>query len=380
MAENVKILNTLNIDMDLDFFHQYIRKYEDLEPATDPYASRSINSLYYNMSSLPSIQNVSSTPIYLSINIQSLNSKYEQLKHQILDLLHSNVKIDAIAIQETWEIRYPDTLSIPGFQELIFKNREGMRGWGVGFYVRTGLNYKIIEELSPFENKILESLTIKLEYPGKRAVLLTSAYRSNGVIPGVTETNQLERFFTKFDELLHDISRINADSIVFMDSNINLLNLNEGCSAYFLDLFLSRGFLQCVMKATRFQNNSKTLLDNIFTTKSGRIISGTVISDISDNFFTFIQSTNCTAKGAEKTHTVRDFSDQNLNNFKAALGGANWDNVLNSNNVDHACDELLSIYNDLYNVIFPLRTIRFNKNVHNKQPFMSNGLLKSRAT
>jgi hypothetical protein len=37
-------------------------------------------------------------------------------------------------------------------------------------------------------------------------------------------------------------------------------------------------------------------------------------------------------------------------------------------------------YNGLYNLFFPLKTIRFNKNIHNKQPFMSSGLLKSRAT
>ena len=121
-----------------------------------------------------------------------LNSKFEQLKLQTLELISSNVKIDVIAIQETWEIRYPETLLIPGFQTLIFKNRTGMRGGGVGFYVRTGLNFKVIDDLSPFENKILESLTIKLEYPGSKSVLLTSAYRSNGAITGVTEAQQFE--------------------------------------------------------------------------------------------------------------------------------------------------------------------------------------------
>ncbi len=37
-----------------------------------------------------------------------------------------------------------------------------MRGGGVGFYVKNGIQTEIIEELSPFENKIIEALTIKI--------------------------------------------------------------------------------------------------------------------------------------------------------------------------------------------------------------------------
>jgi len=310
MAENLHVLNQLNNDMDLDFLHQYTLKYVDLDPDSDPYASRVISNQFYNMSSLPLENYVIASPLYLSVNIQSLNSKFELLKNQILNLLQANVKIHVIAIQETWEIRYPDTLLIPGYQEIVFKNRVGMRGGGVGFYVRNGLNFKVIEELSPYENKILESLTIKLDYPSRSSVLLTSAYRSNGNIPGVTEAQQLERFFTKFDELLHNISLRRTEAFVFMDSNIDLLNLNNVGSSFFLDLFLARGFLQCITKATRFQLNSKTLLDNILTNKPGAITAGTVISDISDHFFTFIQSAAVTTKGSEKTHSVRDFSEQ----------------------------------------------------------------------
>jgi hypothetical protein len=332
------------------------------------------------MSALSSIPNAEIMPIYLSVNIQSLNSKFDQLKEQILDLQNLNLKVDVIAIQETWEIKYPDTLTIPGFQEFIYKNCTGMRGGGVGFYVRNGLNFKILEELSPFENKILESLTIKIVYPEKSAVILTCAYRSNGILPGVTPVQQLDRFSAKFDELLFNISLKRLESYVFIDSNIDLLNLDTGNSADYLNLILSKGFLQCVTKATRIQNNSKSLIDNIITNRAGEITTGTVISDISDHFFTFIQVPKKYAKGSEKSFTTRNFTEQNLNNFKRVLSGANWDDVINSNNVNDACDEFWSIYTNLFNLIFPLKTVRFNKNIHNKNPFMTSGLLKSRST
>jgi hypothetical protein len=366
--------------MKLDFLHQYGVKYPELEPETDPYANREIDCMYYSMSTLSEMKNASISPIYLSVNIQSLNSKFEQLKYQITELLESNVMIDVIAIQETWEIRYPDTLCIPGFQELIYKNRLGMRGGGVGFYVRNGLNFSIIDELSPFENKIFESLTIKLEYQRRSAVILTCAYRSNGSIPGTTAAEQLERFNERFDELLHRISLKRMNAFVFMDSNIDLLNLGAESSTNFLDSILSKGFLQCITKATRIQNNSRSLIDNILTNRAGTVVSGTVVSDISDHFFTFIQTSSTFKKGNEKTVTLRHFTEHNLNNFKMALGGVNWNEVTNIHNVDQACDKFWSSYNELYNLIFPLKTVRFNKNVHSKQPFMSAGLLKSRAT
>ena len=63
-----------------------------------------------------------------------------------------------------------------------------------------------------------------------------------------------------------------------------------------------------------------------------------------------------------------------------ALGGVDWNIVTSSNDADTACNEFWRIYNELYNLIFPEKTIGFNKNVHKKQPFMSAGLLKSRST
>jgi len=115
MADNVNELNLLNNDMSLDFLHQYNQIYIDQDRETDPYMNRNLNCQFHNMSALSSIPNAEIMPIYLSVNIQSLNSKFEQLKEQILDLQNQNLKVDAIAIQETWEIKYPDTLTIPGF-------------------------------------------------------------------------------------------------------------------------------------------------------------------------------------------------------------------------------------------------------------------------
>ena len=81
-----------------------------------------------------------------------------------------------------------------------------MRGGGVGFYVRNGLNFSIMENLSPFETKIFESITIKLRYPDKPSpLLLTCAYKSNRQLVNMSANQQNDRFQAIFDELLHNL-------------------------------------------------------------------------------------------------------------------------------------------------------------------------------
>jgi hypothetical protein len=251
----------------------------------------------------------------------------------------------------------------------------------VGFYVKNGLSFKIVNELSPFEEKIFESLTIQILYQGKQPTLLTCGYRSNGVIPNVTQNQQSERFFAIFDELLFNISQKNVNSYIFLDSNFDLLSLREAGPAAYLNSILSAGFLQCIKKATRIQNNASTLLDQILVScRQDSFESGTIGTDVSDHFPTFILTPHLNQKNGEKTKTYRSFSEENLQNFKRMLSAANWDGVLDSNEVNNAYDAFWSTYNELYLLNFPLKKMRFNKNIHNIKPFMTKGLLKSRET
>jgi exonuclease III len=304
------------------------------------------------MHSIPVDIDSHNAPLFLSINIQSLNSKYEELRNQIVELSSKNIFVDVIAIQETWEICLPDALALPGFQPILYKTRTHMRGGGVGFYVRNGLNAKILENLSPFEQKIFEALTIQVTYPEK-SVLLTSAYRSNGRLGNLTPAQQFERFQVAFDELLYNLNRSRLQSYIFFDSNIDLLNIQSEDSATYLNSFLSHGFLQIVMKATCMQNQSRTLIDHILTScKDTRFHSGTIISDISDHFFTFVRPICSTPKSSEKTTFVRSFNLVNLTNFNNALSGTDWSPVTNSNDVDEAYEIFWSSFIQLYELFF----------------------------
>jgi len=286
---NADHIDALNRKAELDFFTEYNREYHDVEVDDNPYFGINVNSKYYDIENLAATEFVKATPLYISINIQSLQSKFNDLCSLISEFAEKNIDIDVIALQEVWDIRYPELFSIPGYKPLICKTRRGMRGGGVGFYVKDYLNAHILDELSLFENKILESLTIKITYPDNKSVIVTSVYRSNGSLPNVTPSQQMNSFLDMFSELLTLIQNVKIDAYICMDSNIDLLKLSQQTPTNFLNLILEKGFLPSIAKATRCQNDSKTLIDQILFNKNcTNLNSGTIVSDTSDHFITFI--------------------------------------------------------------------------------------------
>jgi hypothetical protein len=186
----------------------------------------------------------------------------------------------------------------------------------------------------------------------------------------------------KFSQLLSELKATNKQSYVFLDSNVNLLQLQQQDSANYLNSIFEKGYLQIVTKASRIQNNSKTLIDHILTnSKSLNICSGTLISDVSDHFFTFVVPDSVPVhKQLHRTVTSRDFSENKLLGFRGELGMADCTCVTAKPSVDEAYEEFWNIYNSAYNRNFPIKRQRFNKNRHKINNFMTNGLLISRNT
>ena len=342
-----------------------------------------ISSLFHDTESLISSYKNSGTPLFLNINIQSLNSKFEKLSSFLLNLHNNNVLVDLVALQETWSIKYPGLLSIPGYQPLAFKCRTRGRGGGVGFYIREGVNFKIIENLSPFKDKLFESLTIQVTHQLNNTThhhLACNIYRSPSPITGLTPSQQMDEFITQFDNLLHDLNNLKHDAYVFMDSNINLLNVeNDTGARNFMQTFTNRGFLLTNFKATRVQGESASLIDNILTnSKTTKLTSGSLVDDMSDHFMIFLQPSLSKVKSKPKIVKSRAMTADNIDRFKAALGSLNWNNALNSTNVDDCYDSFWDEFKSLFDIYLPLTTKKFSKNVHKISDFMTGGLLISR--
>jgi hypothetical protein len=108
------------------------------------------------------------------------------------------------------------------------------------------------------------------------------------------------------------------------------------------------------------------------------INSGSIIEEISDHFITFLQLNLSKSKSKANKVTKRLFSAENLHKFKNDLHNLAWQELLNCNDVDTCYDLFWNDFKTLYDLRFPVKTIRFNRNYHKINNFMTTGLLISR--
>jgi hypothetical protein len=204
------LLDALNSKPEYDASN-IIREYLNDDENPDEYVNFVPNSLFYDINTFINTYKDKNNLI-LSMKIQSLQSKFNDLKLFIYDLNTHNIKIDAIVLQETWNIKYPDFLILPGFQQIVYHTRNNNNnGGGVGIYVHEGLNFRV--NTNPVVNisKIFESISIDILYP-YGILTLSSIYRSPNAPINTTPAQAMESFLTKFDSFLNNISLTKKNS------------------------------------------------------------------------------------------------------------------------------------------------------------------------
>ena len=378
MANPTDSLGSLNSNLNYDLKNALDNFFGD-DNDENSFINDNHSHLYYDLDSFAS-KCANNSNIFLSLNVCSLMSKHQNLSTVINDLLKKQVKIKVIAIQETWNIPYPDLINIHGFK-LFIKTRTDSRGGGVAFYVKDDITCKIKHNLSPFIEKEFECLTVEIVL-NKKKVLLSNIYKSPTPNANLTQSEHAESFINHLDVHLSNMSSLNSDTFVFLDSNINLLKINHSQSAaLYLETIFTNGFLQKTGKATRIQGNSYSLIDQILTKTEVNIdLSGTIISDISDHFLNFIAVPCTRTKEAKINKPKRNFSQFNLRRFKEALGSCSWNSTLSCNDVNDSYNNFWDDFHSLFELHFPLIHVKFNRNVHKINNFMTKGLLISRTT
>ena len=369
------VLDTLNLNPNLDLLSSESQNTsDDLYFDFNPLESRNLDCKFYDTDSLKlNFSDVSNVMKFLSVNIRSLSCNFSRLKEWIYDLENNSVFFDIIALQEVWQIPYPDLFSLEGFQPLVFNCRSRGRGGGVGFFVRQGLKFKVLNELSIFSEGVFESMCIQIDFSERKSVHFVSLYRPPA-------SDQFTNFLDIFNNLTSALDAI--ECYILTDSNLDLLKLESSKLVH--DYFyaaVANGFLNLITKATRISDRNFLLIDQILTnSESKEFKSGVIIDRISDHFMTFgsVSSTRC----IKKTQTVksRNFSVSNKVKFKSALNNLSWNSVLDKNDVNLAFSVFWSFFSTLYDLHFPVISAKFNKNKHKIQGFMSEGLLVSRTT
>jgi hypothetical protein len=284
-------------------------------------------------------------------------------------------------MQELWKIPIPAAFSLPGYSPLISASRgQDVQGGGVGFFIKNGLKFKNLPIISTFVDRIFESLFIELSLPDKSRVIIGNIYRPGTQHPVHNSSVQFDIFVESLSNILNSLTTGRTNFYIVGDFNLDLLkhSSNQRISEY-NDLLFSYGSLQIITKPTRCTDNSASLIDHIITNVvSPSYKSAIITSKISDHFpiIHFLNSKKPTI--VPKINSSRNFSKQNIDNFKETITNINWNFVGEQDGPQNAYNAFSDTFLNLYELSFPVIHTRFNKNFHSIEPWMSKGLLTSR--
>ena len=179
------------------------------------------------------------------------------------------------------------------------------------------------------------------------------------IICGVVyrQHNSPERFQKYFEETIEKFAALGKQICVLGDFNIDLLKVQSSNYSHdFLLTLQSCYLIPTVDKPTRVRSTSATLIDNIFVNIPEQVlVSGNIISDISDHFSQFCILSSIVDQSKEN-RKVRDFSKFSSRLFVADLTQVDWDEI-----IARGTDDINKIFSSFYN--------KLNKIVNKHAPF-----------
>ena len=253
----------------LPFYHASSIDYKDLDISLPNEEIRERNH------HLEALQNHKSLTSIAHINTQSLLSSFDEFRTMLL-----SYKFDIITISETWlqdnQEQFNYVRDIPGYAEPRFRNRQGKRGGGVGFYVRDHLHFKERSDLT--KRYDIEALCLEFQGRNKNTpYIILTVYQ-----PSSKETEKLT-WLLEFEAMLADIMT-KWTGIIFItgDTNIDLLADEKASQTRYKEILSCYNLTQLINKATRKQ---KTLIDHVVTNIPNKLLHTDVLDtdEISDH-------------------------------------------------------------------------------------------------
>ena len=370
-----------NIQSDRNYnFHAKLKTQNDDE-IIDPFENIEIQCKYSNIDETISKMKSNKGLKLLSWNIRSLASNFLQFKDFLNSFQLENCFFDIIALSEVWSLRDSNLFQLDNYN-MILKSRVNSNGGGVCFFIRKEIPFKEIKNLSVFEEKVIESLSLELDLGKNNKIIVSNIYRTNSPHLNLTQTEQNDRFLDIFSNMQAEMSSLKHPSYIMGDLNFDLLKFEQHeKTKVLLENSFANGFLELISIPTRISHTSCTLIDHLYTNDiKTRFESSVIVSDISDHFPICHIIHNKEKESNPHFVRTQNFNTEKIAAFKEQLSRVEWNNVLNQDDTQSAYDNFYGIFNRLYTHHFPIKNIRFDKNIHNIEPFMSRSILKSRKT
>ncbi|MEW8544961.1 MAG: reverse transcriptase family protein, partial [Candidatus Thiodiazotropha sp.] len=266
------------------------------------------------------------------MNIQGLSNKIDQIR---LLLMSEQNQIQVFGLSESkLNDLHPDSyFEINGYQKPFRRDRGQNAGGGLLVYVKDGVCCKRRPDL---ENERLECIWLEVKPTKSKSFLIGHIYRppNSSIV-----WNEL------FEECLENVLKEEKEMYILGDINRDLLNnqINKAWTDY-IEPF---GITQLVSEPTRVTNDSRTLIDHIYSNCPENVNSIDVpkigLSDHFPIFFTRKMHVH-PPKGNHFTISYRSFKDFDEAKFFADLQAVPWDVIQCFDDIN----DILEAWTDLF--------------------------------
>ena len=343
-------------------------------------------SLYYSTDNFPSYLKEPGKINVLSLNAQSINSKFDSILVLLEYAKVQNIYFHVIRIQETWLNDNSDLslFNIDGYN-CYFQGTRCSRHGGLITYVDSQLNSSVLN--IDIKSEIWEGLFVSIvdNITGKETVL-GNIYR-----PPYDNNNEqnINTFVAELDPIIGLINDCNRELVIAGDYNINLLHVNHCNKEHFgnfLDMLLGYSLIPKITFPTRLGENSCSLIDNIFCSLSPSNLAsqaGIIHTGISDHFPYFVSLCSPISKNINKPsryvkHRIK--SQEAYNGLLTDLMNSDLISFLDRSPYGDPNRNYNMLHNrvkELKEKHLPYKFVKFNKHRHENSSWITQGVIKS---
>ena len=306
------------------------------------------------------------------MNISSLCHNFDELQTLLARI---NIKFNIIGITETRLKKHSIrniNIDLNGYA-IEHTPTEASCG-GALLYIDISLNYIVRNDFKLYKKRELESVFIEIINPKGKNVIVACIYRR----PSMNPTEFIDIYLS---ELLQKLSREDKTIMLMGDFNIDLLKYDTNKdSTMFLDIMYTNFLLPYRKIPTRVTTHSKTLIDNIFSNNiEDGLISGNIITTISDHYAQFLLQKNIKIEKKEKNIFRHNFKNFNEDLFDYKLNQINWNAILeiDKKDIDTSFNNFFLTFNSLLQQHAPIKKLS-NKEIKTlRKPWITSRIIKS---
>lgn len=302
------------------------------------------------------LKNASKLKIF-NMNIRSLTHNFDEFFILVNSL--KEAELDLIVLTETFQLQCLNNFNIQNYN-IHYNYGKINRNDGVVVYIKTNISANV-EVVNHLNTNILR---ITLEKDNMKYGL-SAIYRSHD-IPTHTFLSDLNNYLSLCKE---------RNEIFLGDINIDILSTTQESLDY-LNVMSEFGFISFINTYTREVGNSKSCLDHIFlkTLQNMDSITGIVLkTTITDHYATILAicDTNSRKVNLQNT-TIAKF---NKNKFKIAVSSQSWNQIMNQNDPNLACETFIEILQSCQNLATTITKI--NSKNKKRKSWITMGIINS---